>query len=618
MKRIATVYDMMISSPNDTKKEVEAVFESVMEFNNPAKEKDDNVMVRIVRWNTDVFMNSNKLPQTSINEQIVSTCDFAVVIFKHRLGTPVGDDESGTTQEIRLLRESNKQIFVFWADYDNENDNLKNDEQYSKLQAYINKLKSNSITVFRYKNEYDLKNQVLRQLSMYDLLRDVPNLQKANDLGICTIATGGADNQKLDKILENAKHIKIFHTTGLSFFHSHIDSLAKMLRNNGTLQILLSNPYSDFLDDVNRVEERGDKNCISEEFSKTMDNIRKIWQKANYPYCDTVGKIKIGCAHTLLRQSEIICIDKENEDDDDDKHIWCWVTMTMPPRRAVGPSVSLECCTSKSKDGSLAAWTNSNFNNCWNKSKYIIDYNGEDIEYFYMEKHHAEKFWRDKLELAKESVHKAQNDSNRNGILIEVASQHPLKSDGTPGDEFISRLDFGYEIYKLKKAANIHCRIYVPGSLHMENQVKDKFSLSEAGKTYLIKKGVPLEDIYDETQNIKYRGNDGVYNSADECYVASKIWEDEGFAELFCVCSPFQSMRKVARYIAFGVFPFVFTCPSSTMFHDYVSEMFTELPYVLYKDPCLDPQKSELAIKRRQERNPNFADINSNKAENDI
>ena len=147
----------------------------------------------------------------------------------------------------------------------------------------------------------------------------------------------------------------------------------------------------------------------------------------------------------------------------------------------------------------------------------------------------------------------------------------------------------------------------------MYKGVVDKVSLSEAGQKYLMgNKQVSPEDIYGEDQNEKYRGTDGVYNSADECFVASQIWKDEGFSELFCICSPMQSMRKTAHYIAFGVFPSVFTCPSPELFHDYVYEMLTGLPHVLYEDPYLDPKESKLAREHRMNRKPGFANAQDN------
>lgn len=620
MKRIATVYDMMISSPNDTGEEVSAILESIKDFNNCFEnQKDPYVMVNILKYNTDVFWDSKKKPQESINEQIVAKCDFAVVIFRRRLGTPVGRDKSGTAQEIRLLRKNKKQIFVFYLSEAVKVDCPKDatseerkefEEQASKLRTYIAKLEKENITVIRYTDTSVLKEKLLNQLKIFNLSKNALDFNAVNKLEICGISAGMVDNNKLNEKIENAKHVKIFVTTGEALFKFHEDSFSKLLRNNGTLQVLLPNTGSEFLRDVELLEKR-EEGSLSGEFKNTISFLCKMWSDVNPTPCDTLGKIQIGCAHTMLRQTEIICIDKENENDYDDKQIWCWVTMTMPPFRASSESPSLECYTTESAESdnrSLAIMTNYSFNRAWEESKFKIELDGkQEIPYFYMEKFHAMDFWRNKLEDAKEFTRQARNDNKRNGILIEIAAQHPLNPDGTPKEEFAMRLDYGYELYVEHNKKNIRCKLYVPGSIHMHEGKVDKVSLSEAGGKYLIDKGVPSEDIYGEDKNEKYRGTDGVYNSADECFVASQIWKNEGFSELLCICSPIQSMRKIAHYAAFGVFPYIYTCPCQEMFHDYVYEVFTGLPRVLYEDPYFDPQKSKFAREHRMNRKPGFA-----------
>lgn len=619
MKRIVTTYDMMISSPSDTAKEVAAIFESVMDFNrSTANRENAAVMVRVVKWSTDAFLNSRKTTQESINEQIVAECDFAVAVFHHRLGTAVDQDISRTAQEIRLLLEHKKQVFIFCLAKSargslprgkSEEERAEIKKQYNDLQAYMKSLDEKEIPVHTYTDAADLRNQVLNQLLLFDLLKNAPDLQAASPLGICSMAAGSADGRKLKEKIGQARHIKIFATTGGALFHANTNEFVKMLRNGGTLKVLLPNPESEFLKDIDLLEGRDANNPISREFHVTIANLRKIWTEAHRIPCETMGTIEIGCARTMLRQTEIICIEKADENDADDKAIWCWVTVTMPPKRAAGESLSLECRTTSKGDNSLADWTNTNFNESWRKSSRTIRFDDRsELPYFYMEKPHAEKFWQEKREQAVEAVRRARGDGGRNGVLIEVAAQHPLTSDGVPGEEFARRLDMGYELYQKQKAEGKRCKLYVPGSLHMYHGIKDPLSLSEAGRHYLLEKGVPSEDIYGEPQNKKYRGEAGVYNSADECFVASKLWEEEKFSDLFCVCSPVQSMRKTAHYLAFGVFPMVFTCPGEELFHDYVYEIFTALPYVLYQDPYLDPEESELAKKQRRERMPAYVD----------
>jgi len=110
-------------------------------------------------------------------------------------------------------------------------------------------------------------------------------------------------------------------------------------------------------------------------------------------------------------------------------------------------------------------------------------------------------------------------------ILIEVAAQHPLKEGKFPEEEYAKRLDIACELI------DEDTYIYLPGSLH----ISDEMPLSEAGKEYLLKKGVP-EDRIITTE-------DEVYNSTDECKVASRILLENEFAELICICSPAQLQR---------------------------------------------------------------------------
>lgn len=64
----------------------------------------------------------------------------------------------------------------------------------------------------------------------------------------------------------------------------------------------------------------------------------------------------------------------------------------------------------------------------------------------------------------------------------------------------------------------------------LEVYTPDEIPLSEAGKEYLLKLGVPRERIITT--------DDEVYNSTDECKVASRVLIDNDFAEIICVCSP--------------------------------------------------------------------------------
>lgn len=161
-------------------------------------------------------------------------------------------------------------------------------------------------------------------------------------------------------------------------------------------------------------------------------------------------------------------------------------------------------------------------------------------------------------------------------ILIEVAAQHPLKKGKFPGEEYAKRLDIVCELM----GEDVY--IYLLGSLH----ATDDIPLSEEGRKYLLKKGVS-EDRIIITE-------DEVYNSADECKVDFKILLENEFAELICICSPAQLMRKALSYISFGVYPSFRVASCDELFHSYVEEATRNIPILLNGGEELKREKERL------------------------
>jgi len=154
------------------------------------------------------------------------------------------------------------------------------------------------------------------------------------------------------------------------------------------------------------------------------------------------------------------------------------------------------------------------------------------------------------------------------------------------------------------KAKGEKVKIYVPGSIHMYEDIVDPVSLSTSGKTYLMEKGIVEEDIYADEMNKKYKEEDGVYNSSDECYVASKIFFDNKFSSLLSVCSPSQVMRKTLYYLESGIYPMCYSVPVDGMFHSPIEELLVALDNVLYHDHDGQNKEGEVFINSRKERKP--------------
>lgn len=187
--------------------------------------------------------------------------------------------------------------------------------------------------------------------------------------------------------------------------------------------------------------------------------------------------------------------------------------------------------------------------------------------------------WKEKEMEAKFKTQGRKNLYNK--VLIEVAAQHPLREGKFPGEEYTKRLDIAYELM----SEDVY--IYLPGSLH----TRDEIPLSEAGKEYLLKLGIPEEKIITT--------DDEVYNSTDECKIASRILIENDFAEIICICSPSQLMRKALSYISFGVYPSFRVASCDELFHSYMEEATRNIPILLNGGEELEREKERLCEERK-------------------
>lgn len=209
--------------------------------------------------------------------------------------------------------------------------------------------------------------------------------------------------------------------------------------------------------------------------------------------------------------------------------------------------------------------------------------------------------WRERLRVAQKTM---RLRAGRRGALIEVAAQHPLLDGRCPSDEFAARLDRACEMYwELRERGGEPIKVYVPGSRHMCDGVADDVSLSDAGCKYLVELGVPQTDIIGDEANLRYKGEVGVYNSSDECYVACRLFDELRYREMRCVCSPAQLLRKALSYVRFGYMPLMYSVPLDDMFHSYVDEALLYIPRLIADGGGLQGDSKE-AERLRAERKP--------------
>ena len=427
--------------------------------------------------------------------------------------------------------------------------------------------------------------------------------------------------------LTGKKDIYIIGTSSKGVIKSKSPLWAKLLAAGSDIYVLIANQDSDFCCDVARIEsypsrstdgdsverfrerEKNELRRLNTEFTSVAEELVSIADEAARQ-CGggRMGHLYFGDAFTLVRQTVTVGIDP------DSNSLWAWLTVTMPPKRASNGTMSFEIDAAADDLDDSYRTLAENIRDYVQEIRALAEQRGSLTEIlpggalpkafprqlpYYMQKMRAE--WEQTYQQAKQQteLHRVLHPAQ---VLIEIAAQHPLKDGNTPGTAFRMRLDAGIRLYQELCAAGKTCKIYVPGSLHKGDDV----SLSSAGISYLQQSGaVSPEDILPELINTSVKGADGVYNSADECFTAAKLYLNGAFGELHCVCSANQMLRKTLFYWHFGVIPMMHAVPDDS-FHDSLYEIFEGVPGVLLDDHGWQDPASYHFRRTRAERMPGF------------
>ncbi|MEZ2122332.1 hypothetical protein [Corynebacterium sp. CCM 9203] len=103
---------LLISAPGDVPLEDMAVIRKTISQWNLNLGRHVGLTVLPVSWTEHAASEFGERPQAILNHQIVEEADLAVALFQDRLGTPTGEAESGTAEEIEALVASGKSVAV--------------------------------------------------------------------------------------------------------------------------------------------------------------------------------------------------------------------------------------------------------------------------------------------------------------------------------------------------------------------------------------------------------------------------------------------------------------------------------------------------------------------------
>lgn len=110
----ATVLPVMIASPGDVSEEREIVRTTLHEWNDLNSETA-KVMLAPVGWESHSSPELGIRPQELINQRLVNKCDLLIGVFWTRLGTPSGEADSGTVEEIEKHVAAGRPAMIYFS-----------------------------------------------------------------------------------------------------------------------------------------------------------------------------------------------------------------------------------------------------------------------------------------------------------------------------------------------------------------------------------------------------------------------------------------------------------------------------------------------------------------------
>lgn len=409
---------------------------------------------------------------------------------------------------------------------------------------------------------------------------------RIRSIGVKTFRMDRPTDDAWARMFRDAEKVQILFVNGTTFFKNLSKVIYKAALSGTKFEILIATKGSQFVYEIENMEKaarcRDKSTYLEHEFNHLENEVfPKLLEKLGNSKCpEARNNICIKHFDREYRLPLVLVYPKEKRRADK-MPVRGFLYLSLPPYQTRQFSTILELYADEVSDQDMVYMVRKHFDAIW-------------------ERENPRDYWTRKDEEAKQA--KEERAATCNGTLIEIAAQHPLDDGERPGAEFRARLDAGIELYEKLKAQNLRVQIYVPGSLH----IGDKVSLSEAGKAYLIEHKVDPKDIYGEERADEYKERDGVYNSADECFVASRIYFDEAYQDLVSVCSATQFFRKKFLYLEFGIAADCLPVAENDRAHNIVNEFFGSLSAVIYSDDHSWKTNGYFYNQSRKERKENY------------
>lgn len=195
------MFRVLVASPSDCTQERKIIPEVIAAWN-AVNSVNTSAILEPVLWETHSRPAMGDRPQALLNRQLVDHCDLVVGAFWTRLGTPTGEAESGTVEEIEQFIEAKKPVLLYFSSLPVVPDSLDMD-QYKALVAYRGSLKQRGL-YWEYDDLSGFREQLQRHLAstMIDLIRDSTSMPMPGHVT--------AEVSKADPLEEQRRALRVF------------------------------------------------------------------------------------------------------------------------------------------------------------------------------------------------------------------------------------------------------------------------------------------------------------------------------------------------------------------------------------------------------------------------
>ncbi|MFC1766644.1 hypothetical protein ACFL6U_31775 [Planctomycetota bacterium] len=169
------VFRILIASPSDVEEERDIAVRVIQEWND-LYSYSRKVVLLPLRWETHTAPDFGTRPQEVINRAIVDNCDLLLGIFWTRIGTPTGEADSGTIEEIQRVASAGKPVMLYFSKAGIDPGGL-DLAQVAKLKDFKENTYPNALTE-SYKSVINFRDKLSKQLEM-----KVRELQRDDESG---------------------------------------------------------------------------------------------------------------------------------------------------------------------------------------------------------------------------------------------------------------------------------------------------------------------------------------------------------------------------------------------------------------------------------------------------